>query len=358
MRKIVYMEWVKLKPRAECEIGGSGVTHVKVAEWPEARDVVEINDNNHYGYPPLVRQIAERYEVGTDQVVTAPGCSMANYLAAAAIIKAGDEVLIEKPVYEPLSGIVKLLGAKVTRFARHWRRSFAIDIDDLGSKLTRKTRLVIVTNMHNPSGVLASSDELREVGRLARKVGAHVLVDEVYLDFLFDKRPRSSVHLGDNILVTSSLTKCYGFDGLRCGWVLAPPKLAEAMWRLQDFFGVNGVVPGEKIAAAAFQNIDRFAQRTRVVVEANRKLVDEFMAAHAGRLEWVAPIGGPVCFPRLLGREDAWTFAERLYRDYSTRVIPGRFFEMPQHFRLGFGGDPVGLKKGLSRLSKALRDAV
>src|SRR5579872_1873458 len=358
MRKIVYMEWVKLKARAECEIGGSGVTHVKVAEWPQARDVVEINDNNHYGYPPLIRQIAERYEVGTDQVVTAPGCSMANYLAAAAIVKAGDEVLVEKPVYEPLIGIVRLLGANVKRFARSLRRGFAIDIDDLASKLTRKTRLVVLTNMHNPSGVLTSNDELREIGRLARKVGAHVLVDEVYLDFLFDRRPRSSVHLGDNIVVTSSLTKCYGFDGLRCGWVLAPPKLAETMWRLQDFFGVNGAVPAEKIAAAAFENIDRFAERTRVVVEPNRKIVEEFMAAHSDRLQWVAPGGGPVCFPRLLGRENGWDFAERLFRDYSTRVMPGRFFEMPQHFRLGFGGDPAALKNGLARLSQALRDTV
>ena len=92
------------------------------------------------------------------------------------------------------------------------------------------------------------------------------------------------------------------------------------------------------------------------MVQANRKLVDEFMAAHADRLQSVVPDGGPVCFPRLLSSEDGWNFAERLFRDYSTRVIPGKFFEMPRHFRLGFGVNPSTLKTGLTRLSHGLRD--
>ena len=119
---------------------------------------------------------------------------------------------------------------------------------------------------------------LREVGRLAAKAGAHVLVDEVYLDFLFARRPRSAVHLAENFVVTSSLTKAYGLDGLRCGWVLAPQKLATVMWRLQDFYGVNGAIPAEKISTAAFENIGRFEERSRKAVESNRRLVDEFEA--------------------------------------------------------------------------------
>lgn len=354
IRKIVYMEWVKLKPRAKYEIGGSGVLPVKIGEWPEARDAVDINDFNLYGYRPLLGEIARRYEAGQNQVVTAPGTSMANYLAYAALVRAGDEVLIEKPAYEPLLSIARLLGARITRFARPFRRGFEIDLDSLASALTRKTRLVVLTNMHNPSGMLSSNDTLREVGRLAARVGAHVLVDEVYLDFLFERRPRSAIHLGGNFIVTSSLTKVYGFDGLRCGWILAPPKLAEAMWRLQDFYGVNGAIPAEKISTAVFENIARFEQRTRGAIEANRKLLDRFMAAHAGRLKWVPPDAGPVCFPQLTGPENGWQFAERLYRDYSTRVIPGNFFEMPKHFRLGFGGDTDMLKAGLARISSAL----
>lgn len=354
MQKIVYMEWVKLKQRAECELGGSSVPQVKIADLPEARDVVEINDFNLYGYRPLLQEIARRNEVDVGQVVTAPGASMANYLACAALAGAGDDVLIEQPVYEPLLDVVRLLGANVTRFARPFDKRFDIDIDNLASKLTSRTKLIVLTNLHNPSGVLASDDVLREIGRLAARVGAHVLIDEVYLEFLFERRPRSSIHLGPNFVVTSSLTKVYGFDGLRCGWVLAHPRLGEAMWRLQDFFGVNGAVPAEKIATAAFERLDRFEQRSRNVVEGNRPLIDEFMASHADRLEWVPPDGGPICFPRLRSGEDGWDFSERLFRDHSTRVIPGKFFEMPRHFRLGFGSGHDTVREGLARISRAL----
>lgn len=354
MRKIVYMEWVKVKRRARYEMGGSSVAQVKIEEFPGARAVVDMNDFNLYGYRPLLDRIARRYEVKQDQVVTAPGCSMASYLACAALLHEGDDVLIEKPAYEPLLSVARLIGARITRFARPFRRGFQIDLEDLASKLNPKTRLVVLTNLHNPSGVLASNDVLREVGRLAANVGAHVLVDEVYLDFLFERRPRSSVHLGSNFVVTSSLTKAYGLGGLRCGWALASPKLAAAMWRLQDFFGVNGAVPAEKISTFVFENLSLFEDRSRTAVEANRKLVDKFMSSHAHRLQWVPPDGGPVCFPRLLGTEDGWQFAERLYRDHSVRVIPGKFFEMPRHFRLGFGEAPAMLEGGLRRVARAL----
>jgi hypothetical protein len=112
MRKIVYMEWVKTRPRARYEIGGSGIIPVHIAELPEAREALEINDFNLYGYRPLIRALADRYDVAPEQVVTAPGTSMANYLAIAAIVGAGDEVLVEHPAYEPLLDIPELLGVK------------------------------------------------------------------------------------------------------------------------------------------------------------------------------------------------------------------------------------------------------
>lgn len=350
MHKVRYMEWVKLRQPAKYEIGGSGVIQVHVEELPEAIDNLDLNGFNLYGYRPLLNQIAARYQVKTDQVVTTQGCSMANYLACAALVRAGDEVLVEKPAYEPLLAIPRLLGCKVIRFER---KNFAVGIDDLARKLTSRTRLIVLTNMHNPSGVLTSPEPLKEIGRLARKVQAHVLVDEVYLDFLFDQRPRSAVHLGANFITTSSLTKAYGLDGLRCGWILASPPLAQAIWRLQDFFGVNGAIPAEKISVAAFDNIGRFVARTRTIIETNRPLIDRFMRRHASQLTWVPPDAGPVCFPRL--RSGSVTeLAGRLRRDFDTGIIPGEFFEMRRHFRLGFGGATGDLRQGLTRLGKAL----
>ena len=356
MRKVVYMEWVKLRPRAKYEIGGSGVVSVHIDEWPEAREVVEINDFNLYGYRPLLHEIAKRYEVTPEQVVTTQGCSMANYLACAALLRPGDQVLVEKPAYEPLLGVPELLGAEIMRFSRPFRKRFAIDIDNLAQRITRRTRLIVLSNMHNPSGVLTGADELREIGRLARAAGAHVLVDEVYMDFLFERRPRSAVHLGPNFVVTSSLTKAYGLDGLRCGWILAQPKLAEAIWRVQDFMGVNGAIPAERISTAAFQAIDRFTLRTRNIIETNRPQVERFMERHSDKLEWVVPDGGPVCFPRVRGETcelaDRTTSQQIRYRRDPRQILrdaaafPARFRRIARQFerRSGTPGTCAGLR--------------
>ncbi len=354
MRKIVYMEWVKLKSPARYEIGGSGVIPVKIDELPEARETVDLNDFNLYGYRPLLAQIANRYEVAPNQVVTSQGTSMANYLAYASVLGHGDEVLVEKPAYEPLLSIPRLLGAKINRFGRPFNRGFKVSVDEIAAKITPKTKLIVLTNMHNPSGVLTPNEVLSEIGKLARKVGAFVLVDEVYLDFLFEHRPKSAVHLGPNFMITSSLTKAYGLDGLRCGWILASPKHSEVIWRLQDFFGVNGTIPAEKSSTAAFEHLDRFAERTRSILTANRPLVDKFLEANKDKLSWVTPDGGPVAFPRMTGVKDTRDFCAELKSKYHTTIIPGYFFEMPQHFRLGMGGPTEMLRGGLRQLSKAL----
>src|SRR4051812_1195075 len=135
MRKIVYMEWVKLKTAARYEIGGSGVIPVKIDELPEARETVDVNDFNLYGYRPLLQQIAARYEVTPSQVVTSQGTSMANYLAYASVVGHGDEVLVEKPAYEPLLSIPRLLGATIKRFGRPFNRGFQIDVNEVASKI-------------------------------------------------------------------------------------------------------------------------------------------------------------------------------------------------------------------------------
>jgi hypothetical protein len=354
MRKIVYMEWVKTRPRARYEIGGSGMIPVHVGELPEARDALEINDFNLYGYRPLIRALADRYEVSPDQVITAPGTSMANYLAIAAIVGAGDEVLVEHPAYEPLLDIPELLGAKTRRFNRRFHGDrFHIGLESLTDQVTPSTKLIILTNPHNPSGVLEPPEVLREVGRLAAQVGAYVLIDEVYMDFLFQTPPRTAVHLGSNFLMTCSLTKVYGLDGLRCGWVLGPADVVKAMWRLQDFFGVNGVIPGETTSVVAFKHLERFQKRTQAILAVNRPLMDQFMAANMAALDWAPPDAGPVCFPRMRSGS-ADDFCARLRAEYDVGVIPGGFFEMPDHFRIGFGGSTADLRIGLERLSQAL----
>ena len=213
----------------------------------------------------------------------------------------------------------------------------------------------MLTNLHNPSECSDSRLVLRGSGELARSVGAHVLVDEVYLDAVYENTPRTSYHLGPEFVVTSSLTKVYGLSGLRCGWILAQPDLARAMWRLNDLFASIPAHPAELLSVIAFENLDQIRQRARRIVEADRVLLGQFLARQqfvsTPRTEF-----GTTATLRLLngGVED---FLARLRTEQETSAVPGRFFELPNHFRIGMGVDTEMFREGLHRIAKVLDTA-
>ena len=152
--------------------------------------------------PPLQQAIAAFHGVDPDCVVESAGTSMANHLAMAAIIEPGDEVLIEHPAYGPILDTAQYLQANVKRFRRVEENGWAIDPEEVRRCITPKTRLIVITNLHNPTSAFTPDSVLREIGDIARSVGALVLVDEVYLDAVYEDTPRTSFHLGPDFVVT------------------------------------------------------------------------------------------------------------------------------------------------------------
>ena len=243
-------------------------------------------------------------------------------------------------------------GVTVRYFDRRMENGFRVDPEEVERKITPQTRLIVLTNLHNPSGALIDEATLRAVGEIARKNNARVLVDEVYLEALYEQRPRPAIHLGDHFLVTSSLTKAYGLSGVRCGWVLANPELAQRMWHINDLYGVNAAHPADLMSVIALDNLDRVAARAKKLLEANRPVLDSFLRSRDD-LEYVRPEFGTVVFPKL--RHGTVDQLDRLLREkYETSVVPGEYFGMPQHFRVGIGGDPEMTRTGLERLGRAL----
>jgi len=277
----------------------------------------------------------------------------------AAVLEPGDEVLIEHPTYELLLNVAEYLGAKVLRFERRFDNAFRVEPTEIARVVTRQTRLIVLTNLHNPSGVLIDQSTLREIGEIARSVGARVLVDEVYLDLTFQRPQPSSIHLGKQFIITSSLTKAYGLSGLRCGWIFAEPELAQRMWRLNDLFGVSPAHLAEQLSVVAFERLHDLAAQSCRLLEANRALLKQFLDSRSDaspdslRLSVVRPEFGTIAFPRLRnGNVDS--LCHRLREKYETSVVPGSFFEMPDHFRIGVGGETAMVAEGLKRLSAAL----
>jgi aspartate/methionine/tyrosine aminotransferase len=349
-----YMEWAKTRSHAQFNLAASGVANFPLARLPVRLEDLELTGPTGYGYPPLQRRLAARCGVAPECVVTATGTSMANHLAMAAVLAPGDEVLIEHPTYSLLLETAEYLGAEVRRFSRRSEEGFRVEPREIERAMTPRTRLIVLTNLHNPSGVLTEEDSLREVGDIAKGAAAYVLVDEVYLDAAFARAPRSALRLGQQFIITNSLTKVYGLSGLRCGWIVAAPELARRMWRLNDLFGVNAAHPAERLSVIALDNIDQIAGRSRSLLKANRALLRSFLDSR-NDLRAVWPEAGTMVFPRV-SSGSAEPFCERLRESYDTSVVPGSFFEMPGHFRIGVGGETAMVAEGLQRLAAALDD--
>ena len=346
------MQFAKLRSGAKYNLASSGIMSYPLKELPVTLEDLEICGSDFYGHAPLRERLATLNGVTADCVVTAAGTSMANHLALAATLEPGEEALVEWPTYELLVTTLEYLGVTVRYFDRRMEDGFRVDPEEVERKITPQTRLIVLTNLHNPTGALSDEATLLAVGDLAKKNNARVLVDEVYLEALYERRPRPAVHLGDHFLVTSSLTKAYGLSGLRCGWVLANPELAQRMWHINDLYGVNAAHPAELLSVIAVDNLDRVAARAKKLLAANRPVLDAFLRSR-NDIEYVRPEFGTVVFPKVLrGTVDQ---LDRLLREeYETSVVPGKYFGMPQHFRVGIGGDPEMTRAGLQRLALAL----
>jgi len=357
--ELSYIAWAKAMPAVAVNLARSGIDYCppSLLRLGPADLVTQLPVQ--YGFAPLRDAIAARYRVGEDQVFTVSGgTSLANWLACAAALHGcppRTEVIVERPTYEPLLQIPRMLGHPVRRLERRFGDRYVIDLDRFRRLVSRRTRLAIVTNLHNPSGARIDAGTLGEMASIMARVGGLLLVDEVYLECLFDQRTASCVHAGPNVITTNSLTKAYGLDGLRAGWMLGPPAVIRRAMLIHDLLGNNGVAPGEQLTLRAFERLDAIHARAQSLLVPNLARVRRFFARER-RVQALLPEGGNVVFPRLPAGIASDALAAHLVREYSTLVVPGRFFESPRHIRFSFGMRGAQLAQGLRNLSRGLDD--
>jgi aspartate/methionine/tyrosine aminotransferase len=362
-----YLYWAKTRPTPAIDLAGSNLLACTLDDVPGAREAVELMAPDKGGFPPLVEAIAAHYGVAADRVVTAAGCSAANFLAIGALVGPGDTVLMEAPWYDQIVGACRLVGADVRHFTRRFEDRYRIDVAALRSQLTPDTKLVIVTSPHNPSGMVLDPDTLVALQAMAEAAGVHVLVDEVYLDVtnLLRDRPANrapaaghytpAALVGDRLISISSLTKSYGLSGLRCGWVVAEPSVAERVRRVRDVIDNIGAAPADRISALAFSQIDPLGARAKQLVSTNLELVRAFLARYP--LEIAAPPEATIVFPRIPGVKDCGPFVQRVFEEHGVALAPGSFFGAPDHFRISVAGRTDLLEKGLDLIGRVLATA-
>jgi aspartate/methionine/tyrosine aminotransferase len=347
------MRWAKrhLTGFSPNNLGMSGLAALTQADLPFPPDAPYWAPEGEYGDPGLRRAIAAHEGVPEDRVFASAGSSLANFLVHLAEARAG-RVAVETPAYEALLGLPSTVGAGVATFRRVEERDWRIDPDSLRAAAGPGTRLVVVTDLHNPSGKRLHADDLALLLEVAERRDAAVLVDEVYLDLSLEPA-RTAALASDRVITTNSLTKAHGLGGLRVGWVLASPE------RIRRIAGWNDLVcpahgsPGVALARAYLPQARARLARSKAMLRERLERADAWVRAR-GDVSWRRPDGGLSGFLRLPEGVRAGPFAERAFEDFGVRVIPGGFFQSDAHVRISYGLPPADLHRALESLGRAL----
>jgi aspartate/methionine/tyrosine aminotransferase len=228
-------------------------------------------------------------------------------------------------------------------------------LEGLQLNLTDDTKLVIMTNLHNPSGRLADRDSIRAAAETCAEKGACLLIDEIFLDGAFE--PQSSAFGLDNVIITSSVTKVYGLGGVRTGWVIAPEDIAQKCQLAKSHTTAASSGLGEWINAKALALArDKLLDRFKTVAKRNHTIVKEWVDSNPDLVEWAAPGGGIICFPRFKGDIPSEELCRRLLDEYGLLLIPGLYSGLEGHFRLSYQQPEEELRAALDSLGKGLRD--
>lgn len=353
-RKIDYLEWARTHMgRVKYDLAKSNIKGLTKADLGLSLDDVQLSTQTDDGVVELRELLAKKYGLPRTQILVTSGATQAIFLACAAAVSEGDQVLLESPNYEPLYRALQERGAEIKMLERRFERGWQIEMEELERRASRSLKAILLTNMHNPSGVATSPEKLGTLGQIARDVGATVLVSEVYLDNAFAPGYKPAASLGPNLVSIGSLSKVYGLGGLRIGWMAGPEAFIKKARLALDYIECDLPAPSESIALAALRKGPELVLRCQQIAMRNFKIIGEWIQKR-GDLQWVEPAGGTVCMIRLPHGLDAQVLCTLLRERHQTLVVPGDFFYVRGFIRVSAGMDEDVLRQGLKNIGKAI----
>ncbi len=353
---IQYLEWARENMgRVPYDLANSGVKRLGAEEI--GLDIGQLPLSGPDEDPELVRTLAEIHKARPSQIAITTGATAGIFLVLHGLLKPGDEVLLEAPNYEPLYRVAQRAGAEVKTVERLFEKGFQLDLEAMERHIGRNTRAVLLTNLHNPSGVATSPEKLETISQIARECNAWVLCSEVYLDAVFAKPVAPAATLAENMISLGSMSKVYGLGPTRVGWIVAQERVIEQVRRLEHYvYGETSYI-AQRVALAALKKRGELQRRAHEILGTNFKVLEDWVHSHSA-VKWVEPDGGNIALLRLMHGIDSWEFHRLAKEKYQTLVAPGEFFRAKGFVRVSFGCDPEIFHRGLENLSLALRDAM
>jgi aspartate/methionine/tyrosine aminotransferase len=310
--------------------------------------------------------IASMYEGASPaDIQVTNGGSEANLIVLASLIQPGDEAVVMMPNYMQVPELARALGATVRPWTLKERAvtkdgiqpRWWPDLDALERMVTDKTRAILLCNPNNPTGARLTSAELDEICRIAARVGAWIVSDEIYRGAELDGVDTPTVWgRYDRAVVTSGLSKAYALPGLRIGWLAGPAALIEETWGIHDYTTIAPGAINDRLARVALAPARRqlLLARTRGILRTNYPVLKRWIERRSGLLSHIPPEAGAIAFVRYGYPLNSTRLIERMRDEYSVLIVPGDHFEMDGYLRIGFGCDPELLLGALERAGQVL----
>ncbi len=337
--------------QAQYDLGNSNMPDVHLSEVGGLGEL-SLGEGHPGGSEELRAALARLYGGNPEDYMITCGASEGNFAAFVALVRPGDAALVERPVYQSLEAIPRALGARVVPLVRREERGFRIYADQVRGALPEGLRVLVLTNLHNPTGAPIDAREVQALADLAAEEGFYIVIDEIFRELALDHEPPTMGGLNDWVVVTSGISKFFGAGGLRIGWVRAAEPVLRNVRRVLDYMTVAPPVPSEAIALALLGRRDRVAERNRRLMDEGKAVARRWGEENPG-LGWIDPVGH-IAFPRVGG--DTLALASHLLEKHSTFVAPGESFGLGGHLRVNLGRGREVVAGGLSRVTKALKE--
>ena len=304
-------------------------------------------------------RIAGLYPGATrDQVIVTNGSAEANFVSCWRLIEPGDKVAMMMPNYLQLWGQAQNHGAHVRGFHLHPANRWEPYPEEVRAAIAPGTKLVVVTNPHNPTGHVLSEEMRRLILERTKEVGAWLLADEVYTGAERDGKTTPTFWGSyDKLICVHGLSKAYGLPGLRIGWLVAPPEFAAEAWARHDYTTIGPSGASDHLAALALApgTRERILERTRRILTANYPVLEEWLKRFGDTFTWHPPDAGAICLARYRQGISALELVEKVRAEHSVLLVPGDHFGLPNHIRFGFGEELDHFQEALAETERGLK---
>jgi len=360
--------------RVAWNLAESGVHPLRVEELVEAAEARDTLLRQDLAYPHTNGSVELRTLVAglhpdatPAHVLVTNGGSEANLVTLLELVQPGDELVVMMPNYMQVPGLAAALGAEV----RPWwlvehaggpddRPRWRPDMGALEELVNGRTRAVFICNPNNPTGARLSASELDTICGIAARAGAWVISDEIYRGAELDGVETDTAwNRYERVIVTGGLSKAYALPGLRIGWIVAPPAVADALWGVHDYTTIAPGAVNDRLARVALEPARRelLLARTRGILRTNYPVVARWIDRRGSILSHVPPEAGAIAFVKYTLDVRSTALAERIREEQSVLLVPGDHFGRDGYIRIGFGCDPALLLGALERTAETL-DAV